>query len=202
MLGVKYVTAPKEDADIFEQNNFLKVFEGEKFAVFENLTVLPRVFLASNYEGPPDVFGKEPQSADELGERDKQRRELIFNKLLSSDFDISTTIILEKPSTISPQFGLGSAQIISYKPDEVIIKTSSSEPKILFLSDNYFSGWKATIDGDETPVWRANYTFRAVPLVGGDHLVRFYYDNEIFKLALLISSGSVLMLILLLFGKS
>lgn len=192
LLGVKYVTAPSEDSEVFEKNNFTKVFEGEKFSVFENKHVLPRVFLASNYEGPPDVFGQEPVTAEEIRQREKLRRRLIVQKLLDSDFDLNT-IILEEPSFVSPQFGQGSAEIVSYKPNEVVVKTSSSEAKILFLSDNYYPGWKATVDGDQTPILRANYTFRAVPLVRGEHIVRFYFDSDVFKLGFLISGMSLVL---------
>ena len=191
MVGVKYVTAPTEDSEVFEKSNFTKVFNGEKFSVFENNEVLARVFLASNYEGPPDIFGHEPKTVAQKNQRDELRRRLIVRKLLDEDFNLNT-LILEKPSFVSPQFGQGSADIVSYKPNEVIVKTSASEPKILFLSDNYYPGWKATVDGDKTTILRANYTFRAVPLVGGEHIVRFWYDGNIFKVGILISTLSFL----------
>ena len=53
------------------------------------------------------------------------------------------------------------------------------------------TGWKAQVDGEETPILRADYTFRAVPLIPGEHLVRFYYDPWTFKLGLGISLASL-----------
>ena len=116
---------------------------------------------------------------------------MIPQKLLRDDFDWRSVIILEKPSPISAQFGPGTAQIVEYKPTEVVVKTQSREPKILFLSDNFYAGWKATVDGDETEIFRANYTFRAVPLTGKEHEVRFYYDSWVFKVGLTISFVSL-----------
>lgn len=197
MVGIKYVMAPIFDEEVMVKNNFKKVFppshevsEG-KFGVFENQTVMPRAFLASNYEGPPDVFGEEPKTVKEKSQREKERRALIPRKLLSEDFDFRNVLVLEKPSPVSAQFGQGNAEIVSYKPMEVVIATSSEEPKLLFLSDNWYFGWKATVDGDETEILRANYTFRAVPLVAGAHTVRFYYDPMSFKLGLIISIVSL-----------
>lgn len=187
LVGVKYVIADKAEETKIGKGNLKKIFEDGRFAVFENLQVVPRVFLASDYEGPPDVFGEEPKTPAERKARDVQRRRLIFNKLLSGDFGLANKIILEKPSTISPQFGPGSAEVLEYKPLSVVIKTKSDVPKILFLSDNWYPGWKATVDGDQTEIWRADYTFRAVPLTPGEHLVKFYYDPASFKIGLIIS---------------
>ena len=59
VLGIKYLAAEGEDRNtISEYDGFLKVFEREKVAVFENKTVLPRAFLASNWQSASrdDVF--------------------------------------------------------------------------------------------------------------------------------------------------
>lgn len=199
MLGIKYVIARDEDGGILEKRGFRKVFNptNNQFSVWENFTVMPRAFLASNYEGPPDIFTPGETEA-ERREKEKQRRKLIPQKLMNADFDWRNVIVLEKPSPISAQFGPGTAEIVSYKPQEVIIKTSSKEPKLLFLSDNFYAGWKATVDGDEVQIMRANYTFRAVPLIGGDHEVRFYFDSASFKVGLLVSGVSLAVVLLML----
>ena len=202
MVGVKYVIAQIGDSEVLGKHNFKLVFDGGQYAVFENLTVMPRAFLASNYEGPPDVFGDEPKTEEEKLQRERERRKLIPKKLLSEDFVFRSVIILEKPSEISAQFGPGSAEIVSLWPQEVVVKTKSAQPKILFLSDNWYPGWKATVDSDETEILRANYTFRAVPLLAGEHEVRFYFDSSVYRLGLVISVLSLLGLGLLVFGTS
>lgn len=197
LVGVKFVIAKVQDLDILEKNNFKKVFADNGLAVFENLSVLPRAFLASNYEGPPPLHqGFEGQAPDEV---EKIRRRMIITKLLDPDFDFKNVLILEKPSAISPQFGQGSVEFVSYKPQEVVIKTKSDQPKLLFLSDNWYPGWKAIVDGDPTEILRADYTFRAVPLTAGEHMVRFYFDSDLFKIGLFLSAlglaGSFLLLL-------
>jgi uncharacterized membrane protein YfhO len=197
LLGVKYLIGTVADEQEIAMHNFRKVFEDGGHAVYENLQVMPRVFLASNYEGPPDVFGSEPETVKERVQMEKERRKLIPQKLLSGDFDFRNVIILEKPSPISAQFGPGMAEIVSYKPQEAIVKTVSPEPKLLFLSDNWYPGWKAEVDGDETEIWRANYTFRAVPLVPGEHEVRFFYEPRPLMVGLAVSALSLIMLVFL-----
>ncbi len=204
MIGVRFVIAESIDFELLEVFNFVKVFDegtnqlGKHFAVFENTQVLPRVFLASNYEGPPNVATINKTE----GQIKEERRRLIPQKLLSSGFDWRNVLVLEEPSPISPQFGPGTAEIFSYKNNEVIIKTQSDQPKLLFLSDNYYPGWKVKIDGEEGKILRANYTFRAVPLIAGEHVVRFYYDSQTFKIGLYLSILGLLSLVIYLIYKN
>ena len=127
---------------------------------------------------------------------------MIPQKLFLPDFDFRNVLILEKPSPISPQFGQASAEIISYKPTEVKVRTKSSEPKLLFLSDNYYPGWKAEVDGNQVDILRADYTFRAVPLVAGEHLVRFFYESLTFRVGVLLSLAALMTLAFLTLVKN
>lgn len=198
ILGVKYVVAERDEAATIEASNFKKIRDFEKFSVFENLEVMPRIFLASNYEGPPQV-----ETANKSDSELKiERRNLIFGKLLSDSFDYKNSIILEEPASLSPQFGQGTVDIHKYTDREVVVETSSGVPKLLFISDNYYPGWKATVDGDEVKILRANYTFRAVPLTPGEHTVVFYYDSAVFKLGVVVSVLSLGVLGLLTLKKN
>ena len=39
----------------------------------------------------------------------------------------------------------------------------------------YFPGWRAYVDGVETPIYRANYLFRGVVVPQGQHTLVFAY---------------------------
>lgn len=204
LVGVRYVIGESADFDLLRANNFEMVFDGgvglrgKHYAVFENKQVMPRVFLASNYEGPPTVATVNKTQV----QIDKERRKLIVQKLLSEGFDWRNVLILEEPSSISPQFGQGTAEIVSYKNNEVVVKTQSDQPKLLFLSDNYYPGWKVKVDGKDGKILRADYTFRAVPLLAGEHMVRFYFDSDSFKWGLAISVLSLIALAFLILRKN
>ncbi|MDD5382530.1 MAG: YfhO family protein, partial [Candidatus Margulisbacteria bacterium] len=57
-----------------------------------------------------------------------------------------------------------------------------------FVSEWFYPGWKAYVDGREARIYRANYMFRAVPLPPGKHEVEFVYDPLSFKLGAIVSS--------------
>lgn len=194
MLGVKHVVANTGEADAMAKKGFKKVFEDGELSVFENMQAMPRVYLASKYEDTQDILEQETQKDKGITLTDLKKKELTLNRLLSADFDFRNVVILEKPSYISPDFGVGSAHIVSYKPQEVIVKTKSDKPKILVLSDNYYSGWEARVDGEKSTILRANYTFKAVALSPGEHLVKFYYDPLSFKIGVFVSFLSLILL--------
>jgi hypothetical protein len=57
----------------------------------------------------------------------------------------------------------------------VILRVRSEGPGFVVLTDQYYPGWKADVNGVEAPILRANYAFRAVRVPAGDSVVRFRY---------------------------
>lgn len=59
--------------------------------------------------------------------------------------------------------------------NQVAIDYSSPVPAFMVLTDTFYPGWHATVDGQPTEIFRANYLFRAVHVPSGTHKVRFEY---------------------------
>jgi len=68
----------------------------------------------------------------------------------------------------------GSATITDYRANSVEIETGGGGG-IMTLSDQYYPGWVATVDGKQTDIIRADTVFRSVCVPPGDHSVRFEY---------------------------
>ena len=71
--------------------------------------------------------------------------------------------------------GSSPARVRSYEPERVVIRTDESEASMLVLTDQWFAGWEARVDGKPVPVLKADHTFRAVELTGGPHTVEFRF---------------------------
>ncbi|HEU0014554.1 MAG TPA: YfhO family protein [Longimicrobium sp.] len=69
----------------------------------------------------------------------------------------------------------GQAQVTRYTPDRVTLRANASRPALLVLADNWYEGWKATVDGREVPIVRANHTFRGVAVPAGQHTVEMTF---------------------------
>lgn len=59
--------------------------------------------------------------------------------------------------------------------NRVEVTTHAPAAGVLVLRDAYDPGWKAWVDGRETPVFPADYLFRGVFVDAGTHRVRFEY---------------------------
>lgn len=136
----------------------------------ERATALPRAYLVSRYEvcRPADALAR----------------------FVAADFDHMHSVLLEEEPPLlqgSRESSLRPADIVSYAPERAVIKADAVEPSLLVLSDTFFPGWKAYVDGAEVPILRANYLFRAVVLPAGVHEVVFEYHPASFRAGLTVS---------------
>ena len=84
--------------------------------------------------------------------------------------------------------------ILSYRPDRIVIKTSSEGDGYLFLSEVFYPGWKAFVDDRPIPILRSNYLFRAIAVPGGNHTVTFVFDPLSIKVGSALSLFALLIL--------
>jgi uncharacterized membrane protein YfhO len=62
----------------------------------------------------------------------------------------------------------------------------------------YDKGWKAYVDGEEIPYFRANYILRAAALPGGNHTLEFKFEPTSYLLGEKISLLASVLLVALL----
>lgn len=184
VLGVKYIVDKTDSPDVDKGQNFAKFPASDyvltsqirQWKFYQRYSALPRVFLAGQFEVIPDPAKN-------------------ISTIYDKSFDPGKTLLLEEqPATLPENGGSGVANITSYSPNSVTITTQSEKPKLLFLSDNFYPGWQALIDGQPAKVYRADYTFRAVGIPAGKHTVMFAYQPLSFTLGLLISAATILLL--------
>jgi hypothetical protein len=68
------------------------------------------------------------------------------------------------------------AQIVTDDPERVVVRARSTRPGVLVLTDTWFPGWKAKVDGRDVTVEQVNYILRGVPIGAGTHVVEFTYE--------------------------
>lgn len=125
----------------------------------------------------------------------------LLARLFLPEIDITNTAFVENSVLLVPDdpTARGRAEITSYTPNRISISTESPEDTFLVLSDTYYPGWKAYVDGNETFVYRTNYAFRGVVVPEGAHTVVFRYKPTSFAMGLWISGISVVVWIVLVF---
>ncbi len=69
-----------------------------------------------------------------------------------------------------------SVRMRTHAARHVVLDVTAASPGYLVLSDSFYPGWRATVDGAPTPIVRANVAMRAVWVERGRHAVVFRYD--------------------------
>ena len=72
--------------------------------------------------------------------------------------------------------GSRSARMESYEPERVCIDVESGESGTLVLTDQYFPGWRAYVDGVERPITPVAALFRGVNVDAAGHRIEFRYE--------------------------
>ena len=164
------------------------VYQFEDIYIHENYDVYPRAFLVNNFK---------------TVEKDTAQEYLLKNP----DFNLRQNVILEEKLSnelinklkLSKDNEINNVNIISYETNNVLIETSNYDASILILTDVYYPGWKAFIDGTETKIYRADGLVRAVFVPEGDHTIEFVYLPESYTIGITISLITALILVAIYF---
>lgn len=89
------------------------------------------------------------------------------------------------------------AELLSYKPDELKYTTQSAKDGVLLFSEVYYQpGWKAFLDGKEVEHFRANWILRGMKVPAGKHEIRFeFYPSTYWSLRWVGFITSILLLL-------
>ncbi|MBN1889751.1 MAG: YfhO family protein [Thermoflexales bacterium] len=152
------------------RGRFARVHSGD-VKIYENLGVLPRAFVV------PEAIVSEGDAA--------------LTAMRDPGFDPARQVLLEQPLTAPPTAPclacVYTATLALYQPERVVVDVEASGPGWLVLTDSYYPGWRASLDGQPVSISRADLLFRAVPVPAGAHRVEFIYDPLSLKLGAAIS---------------
>jgi membrane protein YfhO len=71
-------------------------------------------------------------------------------------------------------------KVMRYEPQRIELGTRNERPGFLTLSEIYYRGWEAWIDGRRAPIERANYALRGVAVPAGEHRIEFVFRAHSF----------------------
>jgi len=83
-----------------------------------------------------------------------------------------------RPAWLAKMSGRGSVNVdydIKYQPTKVVLSGHSDRPSLLVLSDIFYPGWEATVDGEKIEMYPANIVGRGFFVSAGEHVITFEY---------------------------
>ena len=161
--NVKYVIVGP--ATTLPSTQFDLVYGGD-IRVYRNRDVLPRAFVVAEVVQIENV---DTAVAFLRSERFDPRRMVV----LDHQIRFASGESIDAPAT---------TRTTLYRNTDVEIDVSTPTAGVLVLSDTYYPGWRATVDGKPAEVLRANAAMRGVAVEPGHHVVQFTYDPLSFRL--------------------
>jgi hypothetical protein len=158
LLGVTDLLQNHRDPPL---RGFEVAYQGPDARIYRNPAALPRAFLVS---GQQVVDGGDAAREAATG----------------ADFDPLAVAVTERRIDGIPEGGAGGApgdaRIAHYGEERVDVDIDAARRSLLVLTDSWFPGWKASVDGHDVPIDRVDYLIRGVAVPAGAHRVEFRYQ--------------------------
>jgi hypothetical protein len=127
--------------------------------------------------------------------------EAALDQMRRPTFDPNHELVLHAPATgASPASNAPGAAIVPdvQTSDRWRARVTLSEPGYVLQREAWYPGWRARVDGVDTPVERADILFRAVPLPAGEHDVEIFFEPATFSRGVLVSAAALAIVLVLL----
>jgi hypothetical protein len=149
------------------QTKWVRVERFPGFQIYQNRNAMPRAFLVHEAVIQPD-----PTAAVEA--------------IRKFEVDPRHAVILESGQAVeSEEVGTAEAgaspesewvRSEGYGSDELTLRVRARSPGWVVLTDNWYPGWEATVDGAPVPIERAYSTYRAIRVESGEHTITMRFS--------------------------
>jgi membrane protein YfhO len=173
LVGIRYILLPPGTPTL--RAGLTVVYDAPDGRIFRNETALPRAFLVGHGRCVDDA----------------EARRLIAGRSVDFRTEVLLADCAGSAGSAGPPGSGASARITGQGPHAVEIRAVTDRPAYLVLTDTWYPGWTAWVDGRATRLWRANHAFRAVSLSPGEHRVEFHYEPTWLTIGLAISGLSL-----------
>lgn len=208
LMGLANVKYFVDTASASPDHPALKLhYRSPYMSIFQNKYTLPRALFFHDYVHIP-LYLRDWRDWKSRGKAlapltNWLRKDRPTLKNLLPLHDLPSSVYKDSGETPASQgSGPSTVKITEYLPARVVIDVDAARPGFVFLSDNYFPGWKAFVNGKKTKILRSWITFRSVHVPAGKSKVVFLYRPFLLLAGLLLSACMIVSwLILYLRGR-
>jgi hypothetical protein len=126
-----------------------------------------------------------------------------YQNALLAAIELNKEVVVEgRRQALLPQLLTGprvlqDLDIAHYRDDRVDIEADLDRVSMVVLTDAYYPGWSAYVDGQPRDIYRVNSIVRGVMVESGSHEVSFRYEPAFLRAWIALSIGSSLLSLLL-----
>ena len=147
--------------------------------LYENQDALPRAYLAYRTQ--------------------RATRTEDLERLLTSGFDGHYATVVEAESeNLDGPAEIAPVEMIRERPEVLHFEVAPEHPAMLVVANAWYPGWRAWVDGIESPVLRVNGLFRGVALPAGARQVTMRFEPWSFRVGAFVSIAAAVLLAALL----
>jgi hypothetical protein len=180
LIAARYVVEPateKEALSRADGRSIAQIDGDQGLRVYENVSALPRAYYLPRIAVVPS--GRE--TLRRLAISDENRRQVgLVNEAPPSGF-----------LGVEGNDATADAQFVVDDPERVVLDLVAPEQGFLFLADQYFPGWTASVNGQPAPILLANHAFRLVEVPRGPVRVEFVYQPWRVRIGAVISVATL-----------
>jgi hypothetical protein len=171
LLGAGYLLQNRADPQLPD----LRVaYEGADARIYANPRALPRAFLVDSQQS---VAGADAALAA-VSSPDFRAREAAVTEEAIDGLETATG---------AASGSAGSARVVEEERERLVVDTDADRAALLVVTDPWYPGWKATVDGKEAEIHRVDYLLRGVRVPAGAHRVELTYEPASWRLAWIVS---------------
>jgi hypothetical protein len=172
LFGVRDVLVDPK-APVLHIDGLHVVYSGSDATIYADRNALPRSWVVSDQV----VVGSESRALHEI---------------VAPSFHPMRAVITEHPVPGLSNGSEGStagavSRITSYSAQRVVLSVRTRHAGEAILSDTYYPGWKATVNGRPVPINRVDYLLRGVAVPAGVDRVVFTYDPTSYRVGVIVS---------------
>ena len=191
LLNAKYLMLPREPIYDFQhypveqvRQRLMAKYEpietGQDIFFYRDRSPLPRAYLVSQVWRAVDQEETLGLISDPAF---KPRQSAVVAE------DIVPGTYLDAAADLSRQ----RVEVTKYSPDKIEFRVSSPSDLFMVVSEIWYPGWKAYVDGRETKIYRTDYLLRGLAMPAGEHTVVMEFTPRIFRLGVAVSVATLLL---------
>ena len=153
---------------------------GGDLLILRNLRALPRAWLVAEAEA---VDGEEALR-------------MIRGEAGARAFDPRRTALVEASADELPPLpggppAPGAAARVAYGRNRIDVETESATPALLVVSETFYPGWEAAVDGRPAKIFNTNFLLRGIAVPAGRHRVEMRYHAPAARYGALLSLATL-----------